>query len=285
MKTSLPIISAIILVLTISSASALIVNSVNTPILSPGEEGIISFEVENNLNEDAEDVSVSVNLANLPFVSIGGSQESIEEIKTDKEEDFSFRIKAANDIKPGDYSIPYTIEFKLNDELQKREGTLGVSVAGKTKLDYTISTENPVVGQQGKITLRIINKEFGDAKFVLVKIFPDGYTTLSDTQEYIGTIDSDDFESVTFDVVFKSLNPLFTARVEYKDFSNKDVAETVDLPILVYSKEKAIELGIIKQNNTILYISIAVTAILLWLLWRTLRKRARLKRSLSQAGK
>ncbi len=284
MKNAL-ITTAFLLVLTIASASALIVNSVNTPILSPGEEGVINFEVENNLNQDAEDVSVSINLANLPFVSIGGSQESVEEINTDDEEDFSFRIKAANDISPGDYSIPYSIEFKLNDELQKREGTIGVSVAGETKLDYTISTENPVVGQQGKITLKIINKEFGDAKFVLVKVFPDGFTTLSDTQEYIGTIDSDDFESVTFDVVFKSPNPIFTARVEYKDFSNKDIAETIDLPIVVYSREKAIELGIIKQNNTILYILIAVTAILLWLLWRTLRKRARLKRSLSQAGR
>ena len=284
MKNAL-ITTAFLLVLTIASASALIVNSVNTPILSPGEEGVINFEVENNLNQDAEDVSVSINLANLPFVSIGGSQESVEEINTDDEEDFSFRIKAANDISPGDYSIPYSIEFKLNDELQKREGTIGVSVAGETKLDYTISTENPVVGQQGKITLKIINKEFGDAKFVLVKVFPDGFTTLSDTQEYIGTIDSDDFESVAFDVVFKSPNPIFTARVEYKDFSNKDIAETIDLPIVVYSREKAIELGIIKQNNTILYILIAVTAILLWLLWRTLRKRARLKRSLSQAGR
>jgi hypothetical protein len=284
-KTITALITALFLVFTISTASALLVSSVNAPTFTPGQEAQIIIEIENNLNDEAKDVSLTLELATVPFVSIGGSQEFIDEINEDKDEDFTFRLKAANNIAPGDYSIPYIIDFEFDNERQSRSGTIGITVSGKTELGYTISTDNPIIGQKGKITLRIINKEFGEAKFVLVKVLPNGFTLLSDEEVYIGEIESDDFETATFDVIFRSSKPIFTARIEYKDFSNKNIVETVNLPMKIYSRQEAIELGIISESNTTLYIGLAITVILLYILYRTLRKRARLKRSQMQSGR
>ena len=50
--------------------------------------------------------------------------------------------------------------------------------------------------------MKIINSGFGDIKFVNVQIFPDGFILLGSANDYIGNVDSDDFESATFDVIF-----------------------------------------------------------------------------------
>ncbi len=271
-------------IIALNLASALTVDVVESPVLAPGAEGLIRMEIENTLDDDVKDVSVSLNLNNLPFVAVGNSEDSVDEIEEGDEEDFTFRIKAANNIAPGDYSIPYTIKYEINNEEKSRTGTLGVSISGRTLLDYTISAENPVVAQQGTITLRIVNKEFGDAKFVLVKVFPSGFTLLSDSEVYIGNIDSDDFETATFDVLFTSEKPVFSAQIEYKDFNNEDKREIINLPVEVYSKEKALELGIIKQSYISFYIGGVIAIILLWILWRFWRKSSRMKKSQMNGG-
>jgi len=273
-----------ILIINFSLASAVIVKSVKTDTFSPGKDGIIRIEVENILEDDVKDVSLRLDFTGLPFTPVGSSEEGTDELGDGKEEDFTFRIKAANDITPGDYQIPYILRFREQGETQTTErfGSIGVTVTAITELSFSVSGETPVVGREGKITLKIINKGFSDAKFVLVKVFPEGYTLLSESQVYIGSVDSDDFETATFDVIFNKEDAKIIAIVEYKDFNNKKVIENINFPLNVYSEERAIELRIIKKNNTPLYITVVVTLILFWILWRTIRKRIRIKKSMEK---
>jgi len=275
-KTTLTFL--VFLVLIITPASAVIVNSVHTGTLSPGQEGLIEMEVENFLNEVAEDVSLTLNLANLPFIPIGTSEQTIDELEEDEDENFFFRIKASNDISPGDYEIPYTLEFKIDSEQRSRSGTIGIKVAADTKLSYSLDTNNPIVNQQGQIIFKIINKGFSDARFVSVKIIPEDFTLLSDDEEYVGTVDSDDFETTSFDVIFKKSKSNFIAIVEYLDFDNKKIIETVSIPLNVYSYDRAIELGLINESNLPQIITTVVAIILVWSLWRSIKKRRKLKR-------
>ena len=146
-------------------------------------------------------------------------------------------------------------------------------------LSYTVSTETPVVNTQGSVTLKIVNKGFSDARFASVKIIPDGFTLLSDKEIYIGEIDSDDFETATFDVLFNSENANLIAIVEYKDFDNQVIRKNVNLPLEVFSKDKALELGIIQRSNTPIYAGVVAVLIIAWFIYRAIRKRQRLKRS------
>ncbi len=266
----------------ISQASAVFISDINAQDISPGKEGKISITVENDLQDTIEDVSVRIDLTNLPFRPIGSSEDSANEIDEDEEEDFSFRLKSANDISPGDYQIPFVLSYFINNTQKEQKGSFGLSVTGNVDLDYTISAETPVIGERSQITLRIVNKGLADAGFVNVKLQPSGYSLLSDSQVYIGEVASDDFETATFEVLFKDNNPVFEAIIEYRNFENDKQKETVILPITVYSREEALKLGIIKRSNVMLIVSIIILIILLWILWRFLRKRQRLKKSLER---
>ena len=283
MKKTIITIFAILLALNLSSA--IVINSVDTPTLTPSEQGQIRIEIENIFTDDAENVLLSLDFKGLPFIPIGSSQQSIDKIEEDDEETFVFAIKASSDIKPGDYEIPYVLEYELNSNEKSRAGTIGVKVRANPELIFSVDTKNPVENKQGQVILKIVNKGFADARFVTVKVLSDGLTLLSDDEEYIGTVDSDDFETLTFDVIFKKTNPNFEAIINYKDFDNVLVTKTINLPIEVYTQEKALELGIIKPSYTFYYVGGGVAIIVLYLIYRSIKKRRRLKRSMANQGR
>ena len=281
MKSISLILSLAIAVLLLNLASAVTVDFVETTPLAPGEEGTLRIGIENNLNDLAEDISISLNFRDIPFIPVGTSEYSLNELEEDDDESFLFRIKASFDATPGDYKIPYTLTYRTerSEEPITREGTIGVRVVADPELSYSIETATPVIGRQGQITLKMVNKGFSSARFVSVQVFPEGFTLLSDDEAYIGEVDSDDFETTTFDAKFNKESARFYATIEYRNFDNELVRETINLPITVYTEEKAIELGIIQKNNTSSYIIGAVVLIILFFVWRSFKKRRRMKRS------
>src|SRR3989344_3626159 len=81
----------------ISFASAVSVSGVSAGKSFPGEIVSVSITVKNTLSDDVEDVSVVLNLDNTRFTSVGGSEDSDDEIRENREESFNFVIKSAND--------------------------------------------------------------------------------------------------------------------------------------------------------------------------------------------
>lgn len=277
---AISILLALFLVLAVVPiASAVVVTSVSTPKIGPGEQVKLEVGLENILSTEVEDVTLNLDFKDLPFIPVGKSSAGFDQLDSDDSARAEFIIRASSDINPGDYQIPYTITFTQDGIEKTRKGSFGITVSAQPLLSYTISTETPIIGQEGKITLKIVNSGFAEAKFLSVKAIPSGFTILSEDQVYIGTVDSDDFETATFDVVFTSNSPIFSAIIDYTDFDNRKVVKAIDLPVTVYSEEKAVELGIIQKNNWPIYIGIAILVIILWFVWRAIAKRRRLKRS------
>ena len=278
-KTLTKITTLILTALIITNlASAITIKSVTAPTLAPGEEGEIIIELENNFDDDATDISLQLALNGLPFISIGSSEASISELETNDEEELTFKIKASNDINPGDYEIPYNLQYTINKEIKKRTGSIGIKVNASPELAFTVSTEKPILNMQDKLSLKIINKGLADARFVSVKILPQGFTLLSEKEVYIGSIESDDFETADFDIIYTSKSPVFSAILEYTDFNNKRLTKIINLPVNVYTREKALELGLTNKNNTPFYIGIVITIILIFILYRIVRKNIRRKK-------
>lgn len=278
----------VVVFLTLSLVSAMTVKSVDANNFQPGSEQKISLDVKNILNKDAEDVSLSLNiLVGIPFSIINsGDTKDIDDGDT---ENFDFTLKASGDAKAGYYSIPYIVYYTIGTDrypiadpktgIIPTTGTFSLTIEANPELVYSVNAENPVVGSKGKIKLTIVNKGLGDAKFVSVKIIPEGYTLLSEDNYYIGTISSDDSEIISFDVIFNNKNPTLNAQIEYKDFNNQKITKNVNLPVTVYSNEEALKLGIIKQNNTFLYIIIGIVGICTWIITRKIRKKKRLDKA------
>lgn len=268
--------SLLIMVAAATHVSALMVTDVQAPTLAPGQEGEIVLDLENKGSRVIEDISVSLDLANLPFIPVGGSEASVEKLNEDREKTLRFTIRASPDAKPGDYKIPYSISAK---NVTQKSGMLGVRVTGTSRISFNTQIDTPVVGQRGKVTLRIVNSGLTDARFVSLRVLPDGLTLLSEEKMYVGTINSDDFESVSFDALFLKEKPRLTLLLTYTDFDNREQTLTEDLPLTVYTQEKALELGIIQKNNTFWYVLGVVVLFILWMIWRSYKKRQRMKRS------
>ncbi|MCX6748254.1 MAG: hypothetical protein NT076_01495 [Candidatus Pacearchaeota archaeon] len=281
MKIQTKIITSLILAIMLTSmASALIVKNVNIGKLTPGEDASLSIGVENDQSYNIKDVSFSLDFSNLPLSS-SNSQDSVTQIDEDDSESFVFTIKASSTAKLGSYNIPYTIVYKNQTLPQK--GTISVDVSGDVQLEFSALAETNVVGSSGKVSLKIVNKGLADARFVAVKIVPSGFTLLGSDENYIGTVSSDDFETSSFDVIFNSQSAVLNANVEYRDFDNNLQTKDITLPLTVYTQEKALELGIIKKSNTATYVIVIITLIVLYLIYRAIRKRMRRKKA--EAGR
>lgn len=270
-----------LLVLTIGFAAGIIVDSDYITIY-PGESEEITLEIENNENFDIEDVSLALDLSGLLFTTIGSSEKDVDDIDKDDDEKVSFNLRASIDIPPGDYNLPYILKYYVNvgndSEGFNKTGSFGLRVSAETDLDFVVDVQdNAIVGEEGEISLEIINKGLGEIKSMSVQIFPQGFELLSKDKIFVGTIDADDSDTATFDVIYKTTNPILSAKVEYKDFDNKDQTETVNLSFKVYTKEKALELGILKKPNYIVYLVIGILVIA-FIIHRILKKRKRKNR-------
>ena len=272
------LIGIFLLVLSIGFISAIVVDSTYLT-LYPGEEGRVTIEIENNENFDIEGVSIALILDEFPFTSIGSSERGVDDIDEDDDEKVTFTIRSSTDIDPGDYNIPYVLKYvnaENDTETLEKTGSFGLRVTAKTELDFSVEIRgNAIVGEEGRVSLEVINRGLGEIKSVSVKIFPEGFELLSKDNVFIGTVDADDTDIASFDVVYKTTNPSLSVRIEYKDFDNKDFMETVSLPFKVYTKEQALELGLIEKSNTSRNVGLVVVVLVIWFIWRGAKKRKR----------
>mgnify|MGYP001604193806 CR=1 FL=1 len=249
--------------------------------LYPGEEGRVSVNIENNENFDIEDISIALDLSEVPFTSVGSSVRDIDDLNEDDEDSVTFTLRPSTDAVPGDYDIPYIIKYVNAEDTAKdfeEEGSFGIRVSAKTDLDFSAETrDTAIVGKEGQISIEIVNRGLGEVKSISVQIFLQGVELLSADKVFVGTVDSDDSDIAVFDVIYRTANPTLQAKVNYKDFDNNEKEETVNLPLRVYTEEQALQLGLVNKSRTTLYIAIAVALLILWYIWRKIRKRNRQK--------
>lgn len=262
----------ILTILAIGFASSLSVDSVTVDTVSPGEEGIIRIEVENDRNEDIDSLSVRLIFPNSNIIPIGSSDEFLNTLEEDEEESFIFRFRVSNSLPAGTYSIDYKISYEEGNEEIEQEGSIGIVVSAEPEIEIIANAQSAIIGQQAKLDVRIINKGLADARFVYLTIESDDLTILSENSEYIGTIDSDDFETSSFDVIYNTKFPSFTVKVVYKDFNNveQEIIDTVSLR--AYTAQEAVERGILKKSNASTYVGIIILLLVVWFIYRKIKR-------------
>ncbi|MBS3071079.1 hypothetical protein J4407_02135 [Candidatus Pacearchaeota archaeon] len=279
MKTNKIVFGMIFLVLALNFVSAVIINPSYVTIF-PGADGRVTIEIENNENFDIEGVSLALELSDLPFITVGSSEKSFDDIDENDEDSTSFTLKSSTNIIPGDYDIPYVLKYtnaENTSETFEKEGNFGIRVSAKTDLDFSAETnENAIIGDEGRITIEVVNKGLGEIKSVSVQIIPNGFELLSKDKIFVGTITSDDSDTATFDVIYNSQNPSFSAVITYKDFDNKDQTENANFNLKVYTKEEALSLGLIQQQSYIIYIVIGILVVA-FIIYRIVKKRKKKK--------
>ena len=282
-KRKFKIIFIILLILTISLTEALVIDSVVvSDEINPGKTSKIIISLKSH--EDIEDVSVILNLENLPFAPFNSTSEyTINEIREDKTKSAEFEIIALNDASSGIYKIPITIIYFESEDKNKEKKTknslISIVVRLKPIIDVNIENDLLLKGKKNEVLVRVTNKGLSNSKFLELEIIESNYfDLLSQKKYYIGNIDGDDFDSIKINVFFKeripdSINLPIT--VFYKDNLNNEYKENFNIPLKVYTENKAVELGLLKKSRIFSYVTGIILVIILYIIYRRLKSKAR----------
>jgi len=273
-------ILAVLLVSLIGIASAVTIKDIskNPQEVAPGKSINVKIELENNLDNTAEDVSVSLDLSSVPFSPETSSESFIEEIRESKTKYAEFDLIADADAEAGSYKVPITLSYKIGDVASQRTAFISIVINAKPNLIVTSET-NLITGQNNKLDIKITNTGLAKAKFLSIALDTStAYKILSPNSVYIGDLASDEFDTASFDVLINANQISIPVTVTYKDMSNNDYTEKIEVPIKSYSKEQAVSLGLVKKSNLIVYAGIVVTIILVIIIYRKIKKRKNSRR-------
>lgn len=268
--------------------SALTITSVDTSpeVIAPGEASTIKIEIENEGDKDVEDVSISLDLTNVPFAPYGSSSEtSFDEIQDGRVKYAEFEIIALNNAESGIYKIPLKVSYKITgeNEINTKNSLIGVSVNSKPIISVGIEDGLILKAQESKLSIKVTNKGLSNVKFLEIELQGGTYyTILSQKNVYIGDINSDDFDNAEFNVFFKENAPNnvnLPIVIRYKDGLNNKYEESFNLQATTYTTKQATDLGLIKKSNTTTYIIVVIAVIVIYLVFRWIRKRRKMKKA------
>ena len=247
--------------------------------IMPGETAEISIEIENTLGEDITNLNVKLDLSEVtafaPYQS--GSERFLDELGDEDEEVFDFDIITLPTASSGIYKIPVIITYlDENETFQTKNEEISLIVNSPPELNIFSEDSILIRGQDGTISLKIVNSGLSEIKFsYLTAKNVAGVQFFSEKEQYVGDIDSDDFDSVEYEVhVSDSASNLIKISVtlRYKDATNKEFEETKEIDLRVYSLKEAQERGFVPRPNRNIFFGIAAV-IIGYILYRFWKKR------------
>jgi hypothetical protein len=284
--TSILGILLIVSVLNLISAVS-VVNVISNPSeIIPGQIADVSVEIENVFEYDVSNLRVSLDLTNTPFAPYQSSSEIfLDELKDGDEEDFDFQLIVLPDTSSGIYKIPIQINYKNNasENITKNEV---ISLIVNSQPELRVSLEDSVTiikGQENKISIRIINSGLADVKFVYLSLGGNGgVQVLSENEQYIGEINSDDFDNVNYRIYVSSgasNNIDIPITLKYRDATNKQFTETKIISMRTYSLKEVQDLGLVKKPSYTIYIVIGLLLVvyIIYKIRKNIKKKRKLK--------
>ena len=273
----------LMIISTIGFASALVIDSVSmVSEIEPGETNKITIKLKNDGSEDIEDVNILLDLVNVPFAPFGSaSEDSFDEIKEDKTKYAEFDIITLNNAKSGVYKIPLTITYIELGEKKIKNSLISIIVDSKPIIDVNLVEGLLLKNKNNEFLITITNKGLSDVKFLEVEIGTLNYfSLLSSKKQYIGSIDSDDFDSIKVRGFFKKeiLDSVeLPIIVKYKDDLSNEYVENFKISLKVYSEGNAVKLGLMEKSYTFFYFIGIFLIIILYIFYKKLRKKTHSK--------
>ena len=242
--------------------------------IQPGDFITVDISLKNGGKITVKDIDVTLELDESVMAPIGsGNTKRIKEILPGATGKVSFTLIADTSAEIKVYSVPLMLDYKdIRNTEYTDETRISLIMSAEPDLAMVVdSSEVSSPGNPGTVVLKVINKGIMDLKYLNARLVStDQYDVLSPSnEEYIGNLDSDDFETIEFIIKPKTKDIRLNVVVDFKDTYNKDYSKTYDLPLRVVSKA---ELGEGKSYTwTIVIIVVVLVVIGYW--WYRRRKK------------
>jgi len=248
--------------------------------IQPGDFIKVDIDLGNHGKITVKDVDVTLELDESVIAPIGsGNTKRIKEILPGETQKVSFSLIADTSAEIKVYSIPLKLNYKdIRNTEYDDETRISLIMSAEPDLMVVVdSTEVTAPNKPGIVTLKIINKGIMDLKYLNTRLVStEQYEVLSPSnEEYIGNLDSDDFETFEFIIKPKVKDVRLNVIVDFKDPYNKDYSKTFDLPLRVVSKA---ELGEGKSYTGTIIIVLLVLAVVIYWYYRRRKKKKKNKK-------
>jgi len=271
-----------------SSTALLVVSDVDaTPAqIAPGEESSVTIELTNVGDAFVRYASVRLGLfsedgeTDVPFVPLGGgTSASVVNLAPGMKATLVFQLAAEPDAASRPYRIPLIVNYVDSGGRNiTRKEHVGVRVGAEPEL--TAYVDRNVAFEKGKpldVSIRFVNRGVSDVKFLTATLqATDAFGILSSPTQYVGEIESDDYESASYSIkVKKDARELqLPVVLTYQDANNERYSTgiTVTMPLLTKA-----DLGQQNGNGSTIVIVIVVVVVIGVIVWRRRARHAKRK--------
>ena len=204
--------------------------------LVPGESGKLRIRVKNEAASLMRDIKLKLNLddtttATYPFIPIGTTTEQrINRLDSGDSSEFVYEIRPYPDAASQLYKVPITLTYKDNQDNQfTKTDLVGIVVNSRPEIDVNLDDFR----SDGTAIIKVTNKGLTNAKLLTLYLLEsDDYTLVSQSnQEYIGELESDDFDTTDFQIALNKEDAMLPVKITYRDANNKIYEETFDLHV------------------------------------------------------
>ena len=278
--------------------------SVSPSKFIPGRPSKVTFKIKNLADSTMKDITFKLDLTlstivagsttadlisayeKIPFVPVNSATEkNIKLLKPQETATLDYTLIAFPNAESGVYKIPITLKYRdeLSTEYTKND-LIGLTIGSEPEVYVVIEDSDLIAGNKnGKITLKIVNKGVTDLKFAdLVLEETAEYKILSNSEEYIGNIDSDDYENVDFQLLLTNNNNkkqksvlLLPIQLTFKDAHNRDYKKELKLKYDIYTAEQR---GQEKSKSVIIIVIVVAIMIIAWVIYKKWEKKRKSKK-------
>ncbi|HLD06308.1 MAG TPA: hypothetical protein VJC16_02115 [Candidatus Nanoarchaeia archaeon] len=246
--------------------------------IPPGGTGRVRITLKNQVAAGLEYVRARLLLDDVPLVPVGSSNErSIREIPAYENATLVFLLAAEGDAAAQHYKVPLQLDYF--DQVKNYSASLVVGVlVGAVPEMYAAIDSSEIIypGTTGRVVIRFVNKGSGDIKFLNVRMQENSdVRAISPPEAYVGTIDSDDYDTAEFTLYVKGEEQVTLPLVaEYRDSNNELYRQQLDLPLRLYSRSEAKRYGLAQGSSGVgVLIVLAIVAAGVYFFIRRRRKK------------
>ncbi len=252
-KTPAIVFSADLQVYVQPQDAVLAVSSVSTApeSFSPGSEGTIKIALKSEAKVELKDVRVRLDVSPsaLPFAPANGtSTRKIAVIPAGGSAELEYSLRSSPDAAPGLYKA--TLELSYYDRLGKsysRNETVGLTVATDPEIEVSAESELRSSATRGTVVFKVVNGGLGEVKLLSARLgsSPGQYRVLSPAYQYVGTISSDNYETVEYEIFVEqnASSPLvFPLQLSFKDPSNRRYSREYRPSIEIFTPDELVTL-------------------------------------------
>ncbi|MBS3109189.1 hypothetical protein J4227_01545 [Candidatus Woesearchaeota archaeon] len=224
--------------------------------------------------------STSISVTELPLSPLSSTNELVFPlVKPSERVTATFNLVADSDAASKVYKIPVTYSYTdPSNRNYTKQNYISIMIGDSPELIGQMeSSEVYKAGMSGEVIVKFVNKGLNQIKFLYATLDPTGdYDVLSPKEVYVGNIDSDDYETLSYKIYVKDSvqdSVMLPIHLEYKDVNNNDYYEDLKLEVKLFSSEDAQKMGLEKKSNALPILIGAVVVIIGFLVYRKLKKK------------